>query len=63
MQVCESSVSAKETPEKKMTTKFSPCLCGSRKTHDVQYSLLNVIEIWKEHSYKGNKERVILMDL
>ena len=57
------SVRERNPWKKKMTTKFSPCLCGSRKTHDAQYSLLNVIEIWKEHSYKGNKVRVILMDL
>ena len=30
-----------------MTTKFSPYLCGFRKNHNAQYSLLNMIETWE----------------
>ena len=29
-----------------MTTKFSPYLCGFRKNHNAQYSLLKMIETW-----------------
>ena len=46
-----------------MTTKFSPYLCGSRKNHNAQYSLMKMIEIWKKHLDKGEKIGVILMDL
>ena len=31
-----------------MTTKFSPYLCGFRKNHNAQYSLLKMIETWKK---------------
>ena len=46
-----------------MTTKFSPYLCGFRKNHNAQYSLLKMIETWKKHLDKGEKIGVILMDL
>ena len=45
------------------TTKSSPCLCGFRKNHNAQYSLLKIIETWKKHLDKGEKIEVILMDL
>ena len=37
-----------------MTSKFSPFLCGFRKSHDSQYSLLKMIEVWKKNLDKGN---------
>ena len=46
-----------------MTTKFSLYLCGFRKNHNAQYSLLKTIESWKKHLYKGEKIGAILMDL
>ena len=46
-----------------MTTKFSPYLCGFRKKHNAQYSLLKMIETWKKQLDKGEKIGVILMDL
>ena len=46
-----------------MTTKFSPYLCGFRKNHNAQYSLLKMTETWKKHLDKGEKVGVILMDL
>ena len=46
-----------------MITKFSPYLCGFRKSHNAQYSLLKMIETWKKHLDKGEKIAVILMDL
>ena len=46
-----------------MTTKFSPYLCGFRKNHKVQYSLLKIIETWKKHLDKGEKIGEIMMDL
>ena len=46
-----------------MTTKFPPYIYGFRKKHDAQYSLLKMIETWKEHLDKGEKIGVILMDL
>ena len=46
-----------------MTTKFSPYLCGFRKNHNAQYSLLKMIETWKKHLDKGEKIGVIPMDL
>ena len=46
-----------------MTIKFSPNLCGFRKNHKAQYSLLKMIETWKKHLDKGEKIGVILMDL
>ena len=46
-----------------MTTQFSPYLCGIRKNHSAQYSLLKMIGTWKKHLDKGEKIGVILMDL
>ena len=46
-----------------MTLKFSPFLCGFRKNHNSQYSLLKMIEVWKKNLDKGNEIAVILMDL
>ena len=46
-----------------MTSKFSPFLCGFRKNHNSQYSLLKMIEVWKNNLDKGNEIAVILMDL
>ena len=46
-----------------MTTKFSSYLYGFRTNHNVQYSLLKMIETWKKHLDKGEKIGVILMDL
>ena len=46
-----------------MTTKFSPHLCGFRKNHNAQYSLLKMIETWKKNLGKGEKIGAILMDL
>ena len=46
-----------------MTTKFSPYLCGFRKNHSAQHSLLKMMETWKKHLDKGEKIGVILMDL
>ena len=46
-----------------MTKKFSPYLCGFRKDHNAQYSLLKMIETWKKHLDEGEKIRVIPMDL
>ena len=37
-----------------MTSKFSPFLCGFRKNHNSQYSLLKMIEVWKNNLDKGN---------
>ena len=46
-----------------MTSKFSPFLCGFRKNRNSQYSLLKMIEVWKNNLDKGNEIAVILMDL
>ena len=46
-----------------MTKKVTPYLCGFRKIHNSQYSLLKIIEIWKKHLDKGEKVEVILVDL
>ena len=46
-----------------MKNKFSPYLCGFRKNHNVQYSLLKMIENWKKQLDNGEKVRVIFMDL
>ena len=46
-----------------MTKKVSPYLCGFRKIHNSQYSLLKLIETWKKHLDKGEKVEVILADL
>ena len=40
-----------------MTTKFCPCLCGFRKSHNAQYSLLKMIETGKKHLDKREKNR------
>ena len=46
-----------------MTSKFSPFLCGFRKNHNSQYSLLKMIQVWKKNLDKGNEIAVILIDL
>ena len=46
-----------------MTSKFSPFLCGFRKNHNSQYSLLKMIEVWKKNLDKRNETAVILMNL
>ena len=46
-----------------MTSKFLLFLYGFRKNHNFQYSLLKMIEVWKENIDKGNEIAVILMDL
>ena len=46
-----------------MTTKFSPFICGFRKSHNAQYSLLKMIETWKNHLDQGKKIGAIFMDL
>ena len=38
-----------------ITTKFSTYLCGFRKNHNAQYSLLKMIETWKKHLDQGEK--------
>ena len=38
-----------------MTSKFSPFLCGFRKNHNSQYSLLKMIEVWKKILIKEMK--------
>ena len=43
-----------------MTSKFSLFLCGFRKNHNSQYSLLKMIEIWKKNLDKGNEIAVFL---
>ena len=40
-----------------MTTKFCPCLCGFRKSHNAQYSLLKMIETGKKHLDEREKNR------
>ena len=42
-----------------MSAKFSPYLCGFRKNHNAQYSLLKMIETWKKHLDKRGKIGVI----
>ena len=46
-----------------MENKFSPYLCGLRKNHNAQYSLLKMIENWKKELDNGGKVGVIFMDL
>ena len=46
-----------------MTTKFPPYLCGIKKNHSAQCSLLKMIEIWKKHLGKRDKIVIMLMDL
>ena len=38
-----------------MTSRFSPFLCGFRKNHNSQYSLLKTIEVWKKTLIKETK--------
>ena len=42
---------------------FSPYLCGFRKNHNTQYSLLKMIRNWKKQLGNGEKVGVIFMDL
>ena len=46
-----------------MTSKCLPYLCGFRKNHNSQHSLLKMIEVWKKYLDKGNLVGVTLMDL
>ena len=46
-----------------MTSKFSSFLCGFRKNHNSQYSLLKMVEVWKKNIDKGNEIAAILMGL
>ena len=46
-----------------MKNKFSPYLCGFRKKHNAQFSLLKMIENWKKQLDNGEKVGVIFMDL
>ena len=46
-----------------MKNKFSPYLCGFRKNHNAQYSLLKMIENWKKQLDNGEKLGAIFMDL
>ena len=42
---------------------FSSFLTGFRKTHNIQHSLLKMLELWKEALDKGKSVGVIFMDL
>ena len=46
-----------------MKNKFSPYLCGFRKKHNTQYSLLKMIESWKKQLENGEKKGLIFKDL
>ena len=46
-----------------MKNKFSPYLCGFRKNHNAQYSLLKMIENWKKQLENGEKIGVNFTDL
>ena len=46
-----------------MKNKFSPYLCGFRKNHTAQYSLLKMIKNWKKRLDNGEKVGAIFMDL
>ena len=46
-----------------MKNKFSPYLCGFRKNHNAQYSLLKMIENWKKQLESGEKIGVNFTDL
>ena len=46
-----------------MENKFSLYLCGFRKNHNAQYSLLKMIENWKKQLDNSEKVGVIFMDL
>ena len=45
-----------------MKNKFSPYLCGFRKNHNAQYSLLKMIENWKKQLDNDEKVGVIFTD-
>ena len=46
-----------------MTTKFSPYLCGFQNNHNTQYSLLQIIETWKniwiKEKNRGNTDGLL----
>ena len=46
-----------------MKNKFSSYLCGFRKKHNAQYSLLKMIESWKKQLENGEKKGLIFKDL
>ena len=46
-----------------MKNKFLPYLCGFRKKHNAQYSLLKMIESWKKQLENGEKKGLIFKDL
>ena len=46
-----------------MKNKFSPYLCGFRKKHNAQCSLLKMIESWKKQLENGEKKGLIFKDL
>ena len=46
-----------------MMTKFPPFICGFRRNHSTQYSLVKMIEIWKKYLNKGDYVGVVLMEL
>ena len=46
-----------------MASKFSSYLCGFRKNHNSQHSLLKMVEVWKKCLDKGDLIGVILMYL
>ena len=46
-----------------MKSKFLPYLCGFRKKHNAQYSLLKMIENWKKQLHNGEKVGVMFMYL
>ena len=46
-----------------MKNQFSPYLCGFRKNHNAQYSLLKMIENWRKQLENGEKIGVNFTDL
>ena len=46
-----------------MENKFSPYLCGFRKNHNAQNSLLKMIKNWKKQLENDEKVGIIFMDL
>ena len=46
-----------------MSPKSSPYLCRFMKNHNSQYSVLKIIEIWKQNIDKGNPVGILLKDL
>ena len=46
-----------------MKSKFLPYLCGFRKKHNAQYSLLKMIENWKKQLHNGEKVGIMFMYL